>query len=80
MMDLRLCRPTLLRIDTPNTQRFSRSFFPFCIKVWNELGPEIRNASKISPFKKLPIFNILPTQKSLKFKKLDLKARKLYNL
>ena len=60
-----LRRPTLFREGISHTLRFSKSFFPFCIKAWNDLGPDIRNAPTISSFKKSLISNIRPIQKSL---------------
>ncbi len=60
-----LRHPTFLRTGTSHTLRFSKTFFPFCIKAWNDLHPDIRNAPTISSFKKLLISNIRPTQKSL---------------
>ena len=60
-----LRRPTLFRAGISHTLRFSKSFFPFCIKAWNDLGPDIRNAPTISSFKKSLISNIRPIQKSL---------------
>ena len=35
-----------------NTNRYSNSFYPYCIKAWNNFDPAIRNLPKISPFKK----------------------------
>ena len=54
----------MCRIDTSRTQRFSKSFFPFCIKAWNELGLEIRNAPTVSAFERLLLSIIRPTRKS----------------
>ena len=35
------------------TKSFKKSFFPYCINVWNNLKAEIRNAKSISIFKKI---------------------------
>ena len=35
------------------TNRFSKSFFPFCQIGWNELKPELKNANTLQEFKKI---------------------------
>ncbi len=62
-------RANLFYEDHSNSNFYSNSFFPFCIKAWNQLGPELRNSASISIFKAsllkfyrpkpAPIFNVL---------------------
>ena len=35
-----------------NTDYFNNTFFPYCIREWNELGPELRSTNSLSLFKK----------------------------
>ena len=46
-----------------NVQNFS--FFPFCIKAWNNLSPELRNSVSISTFKQSLIKLYRPKGKSI---------------
>ena len=48
--DLR--RPSIFAQERTNTNRYSNSFCPYCIKTWNNLDPTIRNFLNISQFKK----------------------------
>ena len=50
--DLR--RPSIFAEERANinTNRYSNSFYPYCIKDWNNLDPTIRNLPNISQFKK----------------------------
>ena len=48
--DLR--RPSIFAKEQTNTNRYSNCFHPYFIKVWNNLGPTIRNLPNISHFKK----------------------------
>ena len=45
-------RSSLFRNITWNTDYFNNSFFPYCVREWNELEPELRNTKSISLFKK----------------------------
>ena len=47
--DLR--RPSILAEERTNTNRYSNSFYPYCIKAWNNLDPTIQNLPDISQFK-----------------------------
>ena len=47
--DLR--RPSIFAEERTNTNRYSNSFYPYCIKAWNNLDPTIRNLPNISQFK-----------------------------
>ena len=55
-------RSNLFRNITCSTDYFNNSFFPYCVREWNELDPELRKTNSISLFKK----GLL---KSKKFKK-----------
>ena len=44
---------------------YSNSFFPYCIKAWNNLGPAIRCLPTISQFRKTVVQLIRPKQKHL---------------
>ena len=41
----------VLREITCKTNRYKKSFYPHCIKSWNEIGPEFREAVSLSVFK-----------------------------
>ena len=41
----------VLREITCKTNRYKESFYPHCIKSWNEIGPEFREAVSLSVFK-----------------------------
>ena len=47
------------------TNRFSNSFYPFCINAWNYLDPNIRNLPNISQFKNALLRLIRPKGNSL---------------
>ena len=61
--DLR--RRRIFAEERTNTNRYSNSFYPYCIKAWNNLDPAIRNLPKISPFKKALQQLIRPKKKDL---------------
>ena len=50
LYDLR--RPNIFAEERTNTNRYSNSFYPYCIKAWNNLDPTTRNLPNISQFKK----------------------------
>ena len=45
-------RCNLFRNFSCRTDYFNNSFYPYCIREWNELGPELRKTTSISLFKK----------------------------
>ena len=47
------------------TDRYQNSFFPDCITIWNDLGPELRGAESLSCFKNNVIKVYRPVNKSL---------------
>ena len=47
--DLR--RPSIFAEERTNTNRYSNSFYPYCIKAWNNPDPTIWNLPNISQFK-----------------------------
>ena len=47
-----LRRPDILSEVRAKTNRYSNSFYPYCIKAWNNLDPAIRCLPTISPSKK----------------------------
>ena len=49
------------------TNRFSKSFFPFCQLGWNELKLELKNAKTLQEFKKIFKHNIVPPKRSFFF-------------
>ena len=44
--------PSIFAEERTNTNRHSNSFYPYCIKAWNNLDPAIRNLPNISQFEK----------------------------
>ena len=62
-------RKDLFRSFTCHTDYFKNSFFPYCVREWNELDPELRASTSISIFKKgllkfirpkpQPVYNII---------------------
>ena len=48
--DLR--RPNIFAEEQTNTNQYSNSFYPYCIKTWNNLDPSIRNLPTIPYFSK----------------------------
>ena len=47
------------------TERFKSSFYPHCLKEWNILDPQIRNASSVEAFKKYIVSIARPNAKSI---------------
>ena len=47
------------------TDRFQNSFFPDSVRLWNDLGPELRGAASISVFKRNILKIYRPMKKSL---------------
>ena len=45
-------RSNLFSLYSVNSDYFKNSFFPFCVREWNKLGPEITNLKSVSLFKK----------------------------
>ena len=56
-------RSNLFRNYTSHTDYLKNSFFPHCVREWNKLGPDLRNASSISLFKKGLLAFIRPKQR-----------------
>ena len=54
-------RSKLFATMQSNTNYFKNSFFPFCVKEWNSLSFEIRNAVSIGAFKHSLLKFIRPT-------------------
>ena len=50
---LRSAKASKIMPISTRTKSFKKSFFPYCINVWNNLKADIRNAKSISIFKKL---------------------------
>ena len=44
--------PSIFAEEGTNTNRYSNSFYPYCIKAWNNLDPTIWNLPNICQFKK----------------------------
>ena len=55
-------RSNLFRNFTSHTNFFLNSFFPYCTIEWNKLGPNLRNSTSISMFKKGLLAFISPKQ------------------
>ena len=47
------------------TKKIGNTFFPFCIKEWNQLNTKIRNLPFISRFKKLPLVYLQNDENSI---------------
>ena len=47
------------------TERFKSSFYAHCLKEWNIVDPQIRNASSVDAFKKYLVLVFCPNAKSL---------------
>ena len=60
-----LRRPDIFSEVRAKTNRHSNSFYPFCIKAWNNLDPAIRCLPTISQFKKAVVQLIRPKKKHL---------------
>ena len=58
-------RSKLFRNFTSNTNLFLKSFFPYCIREWNKLCPNLQNSTAISIFKKHLLTFIRPNQCSI---------------
>ena len=50
---LRSASTSVVRPTPSRTKSFKKTFFPYCIKEWNNLKVEIRNAKSINIFKNL---------------------------
>ena len=57
-----IIRSNLFRNFTSHTNFFKNSFFPYCTIEWNKLGPNLRNSTSISMFKKGVLAFIRPKQ------------------
>ena len=60
-----LRRPNIFPEVRAKTNRYSNSFYPYCIKAWNNLDPAIRCLPTISQFKKAVVQLIRPRKKHL---------------
>ena len=60
-----LRQANVFRQDISSSLRYSKSFFPFCVSLWNKLDLQIRTCSTISQFKKSLIPIIRPSKNSL---------------
>ena len=60
-----LRRPDIFSEVRAKTNRFSNSFYPYCIKAWNNLDPAIRCLLTISQFKKAVVQLIISKKKHL---------------
>ena len=58
------------------TESFSHSYFPYCVREWNQLDPQIKSQPSISLFKKKLIELIRPNKRSV-YKVVDLKGVQL---
>ena len=45
--------------------RFLRSFYPDSVKIWNNLGPEVRKIETLSGFKRELLKTIIPEHRSI---------------
>ena len=50
---LRYAKDSNIMLISTRTKSIKKSFFPYCINVWNNLKADIKNAKSISIFKKL---------------------------
>ena len=55
----------VFRYESSSSQRYSKSFFPYCVNIWNKLDYQIRTCSTISQFKTALLSIIRPAKKSL---------------
>ena len=60
-----LRRPDIFSEVRAKTYSYSNSFYPYCIKAWNNLDPAIRCLPTISQFKKAMVQPIRPKKKHL---------------
>ena len=58
------------------TESFSHSYFPYCVREWNQLDPQIKAQPSVSLFKKKLIELIRPNKRSV-YKVVDLKGVQL---
>ena len=58
------------------TESFSHSCFPYCVREWNQLEPQIKSLPSVSLFKKKLIELIRPNKRSV-YKVVDLKGVQL---
>ena len=58
-------RSNLFSLYSVNSDYFKNSFFPFCVREWNKLVPEIRNLKSVSLFKKSILSFIRPNSFSV---------------
>ena len=58
------------------TESFSQSYFPYCVREWNQLDPQIKSQPTVSLFKKKCIELIWPNKRSI-YKVVDLKGVQL---
>ena len=55
----------VLNVIPYNTMRYNNSFYPYSVKSWNNLGPELRGAKSLSIFKKSILAIIRPVKKGI---------------
>ena len=60
-----LTRNNLFSNFTLHTDYFKYSFFPYCVREWNKLNPDLRNSPSLSVFKKGLLVFIRPKVFSL---------------
>ena len=58
------------------TESFSHSYFPYCVREWNQLDPQIKAQPSVSLFRKKLIELIRPNKRSV-YKVVDLKGVQL---
>ena len=58
--------PKVLREINCRTNKYMNSFFPHCVKMWNDIGNEVRNCVSLSTFKN-KIFSLIRPQKKETF-------------
>ena len=57
--------PGVLNVIPYNTVRYNNSFYPYSVKSWNNIGPELRGAKSLSIFKKSILKIIRPVKKGI---------------
>ena len=60
-----LARKNLFRNFTLHTDYFKNSFFPYCVREWNKINPNLRNSPSLSVFKKGLLAFIRPKECSI---------------
>ena len=55
----------LLSLDSTRTTRFQGTFFPNCVKIWNELDPELTKLPSLASFKNALLSFVRPTPNSI---------------